>query len=45
MLGGSGGGFKDVLLFTLILGKIIQFDQHIFRRGLVEPPTIRIFIL
>ena len=32
MLGGSGSGFKDVFLLTLILGKIIPFDQHIFRR-------------
>ena len=29
-----GGGFKDVfLLFTPILGEMIQFDKHIFELG------------
>ena len=33
-----GGGLK-YLLFSPLLGEMIQFDQHIFSDGLVQPPT------
>ena len=26
-----GGGFKYLFVFTLILGEMIQFDEHIFQ--------------
>ena len=28
-----GGGFKYFFMFTLILGEMIQFDEHIFQMG------------
>ena len=33
-----GGGFKHVL-FSPLLGEMIQFDEHNFSNGLVSPPT------
>ena len=33
-----GGGFKHFLIFTLKIGEMIQFDDHIFQLGL-KPPT------
>ena len=32
-----GGGF--IFLFSPLLGEMIQFDEHIFQMGLVQPPT------
>ena len=31
--------FQIFFIFTPILGKMIQFDDHIFSDGLVQPPT------
>ena len=33
-----GGGLKHFLCLPL-LGDMIQFDEHIFSNGLVQPPT------
>ena len=33
-----GGGFKH-FLFLPLPGEMIQFDEHIFSKGLVQPPT------
>ena len=33
-----GGGFM-FFYFHPYLGEMIQFDEHIFQRGLVKPPT------
>ena len=33
-----GGGF-NYFLFSSLPGEMIQFDEYIFRRGLVQPPT------
>ena len=37
-----GGGSKHVL-FIALPGEMIQFDEHIFRNGLVQPPTTSVF--
>ena len=37
-----GDGFKYVAIFTPNLGEMIQFDEHIFSIGLVQPPTRKI---
>ena len=34
------GGFKS-FLFSSLPGEMIQFDDHIFHNGLVQPPTSR----
>ena len=33
-----GGGFK-YFLFSSLPGEMIQFDEHIFQIGLLQPPT------
>ena len=37
-----GGGFKHVL-FLPLPGEMIQFDEHIFQLGLVQPPPKYMF--
>ena len=37
-----GGGFKH-FLFSTLPGEMIQFDEHIFQMGLVQPPNSRVF--
>ena len=31
--------FQTFFMFTPNLGEVNQFDEHIFRKGLVQPPT------
>ena len=32
--------FQTVFFHYIYLGKMIQFDEHIFFKGVVQPPTI-----
>jgi len=34
-----GGGFKYFFMFTPNFADDFQFDEHIFQKGLVQPPT------
>ena len=34
-----GGGFTHLIIFTPVPAEMIQFDEHIFTDGLVQPPT------
>ena len=33
------GGFKTFFIFTPIPGNMIQFEEHIFLKWAVQPPT------
>ncbi len=35
----SDGAFKDFFFHSIQIGNGIQFDEHIFQLGLVQPPT------
>ena len=37
-----GGGFSFFCIFILIYVEMIQFDEHIFRIGLVQPPSSKL---
>ena len=39
LLGGAGRWWFYFFWFSPLLGEMIQFDEHIFQNGLVQPPT------